>query len=139
MPSRSVKCGLYAIGAPATSGSSVFDCPAQNQTSPTSTSFTSTSLALRTRFSDEASIAGSFTIHFPSAPAVVLTVLPPKETDTFSPASAQPQTGTSMPRCRTILSLNGVASSTFACAVIAAAAAIAANPMLVFMLISFRS
>ena len=44
----------------------------------------------------------SLTIHSPFLPTVALFFCPAKETVTFSPLSAQPQTGTGMSRCRTM-------------------------------------
>ena len=75
---------------------SMFDCPEQNQTSPTSTSFSSTVfLPFTVNFAPVlfAFSAGSATVHLPPA-AVVSAFCPPNSTVTFSPSSAQPQTGT---------------------------------------------
>ena len=109
-PFASRKCGLTPQ-----SGSSVLDCPAQNHTSPTSTSWADATSpapasAVSVRPWQQASIAPSFTHHVPSAPAVASRVMPANDTFTFAPGSAVPHTGTSRPRCSTAWSANGTPS-----------------------------
>ena len=89
------------------------DWPLANHTSPTRTflivSLLDAPATVRTRFSFDASIASSETLHLPSAPAWAVFVCPANVTVTFSPGSATPHTGTARPRWRTMLSANGVA------------------------------
>ena len=124
-------------GLPPQSGSSVLDCPAQNQTSPTRTSFATASFARSSRLSHEAFIGASFTHHFPSAPAVAATRWPANVTITFSPASAVPHTGTARSRCSTTPSVNGTPSCTFASAANIPAAHAAANIDFFIIIASF--
>ena len=93
-------------------------CPPQSQTSPTTTfanTFVSTvepnqpgshSTISSVRPSLEASIFGRSMRQHPSAPTVVFTRSPAKLTHISFPAVARPQTGTVLPRCNTMLSLN---------------------------------
>ena len=72
----------------------MFDCPLQIQTSPTKMFFSSI-LFLPSTISlsgPPAFCPGSFTIHLPPF-AVAETLAPRNVTVTFSPSSAQPQTG----------------------------------------------
>ena len=85
---------------------SIFDCPEQSQTSPTTTLVNVRVFSpLTTRLSptELALSVGSRTSHLPSAPAVVSALRLPKETVIFSPAFAKPQTGTGMPCWSTML------------------------------------
>ena len=75
---------------------SIFDCPEQNQTSPTNTSFSSTLLFPVTVSLVPVLLAFSGvsdTAHLPSF-ATVSAFWPANETVTFSPSDAKPQTGT---------------------------------------------
>ena len=132
-PFASRKCGL-----PPQSGSSVLDCPEQNHTSPTRTSFADATAppdsAESVRPSQQAPIAPSFTHHLPSAPAVASRVIPANDTFTFAPGSAVPHTGTSRPRWRTAPSANGTPRSTFASREKEHSAAAAARPSMVFFM-----
>ncbi len=96
---------------------SMFDWPEQSQTSPTST------LALVMVFLPVttsgrplvlAARGARRTSQSPLSSAVVLRFWPAKATATSSPGSAVPQTGTSMPRCSTMLLVKIVASLTLA-------------------------
>ena len=102
-------------------GQSVLDCPLQNHTSPTRTSFSTTSFAASTPPFLHAGIAPSSTIHLPLAQAFVSRDCPAKDTCTASPGSAVPHTRTGMSRCNTILSPNTGANATLASAVHTAA------------------
>ena len=132
-PFASRKCGLLPQ-----SGSSVLDCPEQNHTSPTRTSFADATAppdsAESVRPSQQAPIAPSFTHHLPSAPAVASRVIPANDTFTFAPGSAVPHTGTSRPRWRTAPSANGTPRSTFASREKEHSAAAAARPSMVFFM-----
>ena len=84
----------------------MFDCPEQNHTSPIRMSFSSTSLRplIFIVYGPPAFMAGSDTVHFPSAPAGLSAFLPLKFTLTFSPGEAQPQMVRRVSRCSTMLS-----------------------------------
>ena len=78
---------------------SMFDCPLQTQTSPTSFTFFNSITFLPETLSTSGPPAFSFfsvTIHLPPV-AVVETSWPRNDTVTFSPSSAQPQTVTLAP------------------------------------------
>ena len=55
--------------------------------------------------------ASSFSIHFPSSPALAFFSCPENFTVTSVPGLLQPQTGTAISRCRIALSEKGVPSS----------------------------
>ena len=96
---------------------SMFDWPPQSHTSPTSTSLSVSVFSpamVISRGDALAGIASRRTIHLPPSSAVADFSWPPKRTVTFSPAFAHPQTGTGMPRCRTIPSPKILASRTAA-------------------------
>ncbi len=83
----------------------MLDCPEASQTSPTSTSVILIVFLPCTVISSGPT--GAFarfksSRHFPSALAVASTVWPFNATLTFSPAAAQPQTGTLAVFCRTM-------------------------------------
>ena len=95
----------------------MLDCPEASQTSPTRMSVSVTVFLPRMtsdRGSALAASAGSSTRQRPAASAVVSTVWPAKITETFSPASATPQTGTGLSRWSTAWSANSVAGLTSA-------------------------
>ena len=95
---------------------SMFDWPEQNHTSPTTTSLNSTLFfPLTVNFAPVAlAFKGvSATDHLPSF-AVVSAFCPANSTVTFSPSSAQPQTGTFWSRWRTMRSLKMTGSFTSA-------------------------
>src|SRR4028118_15225 len=80
---------------------SILDWPEASQTSPTRMPVrVRVFLPLITMLAGVALAgrAGRFTRHLPAASAVVSAVLPEKETETFSPASAMPQTGMGLSR-----------------------------------------
>jgi len=54
----------------------------------------------------------SLTIHFPESSAVVSTVWPENETETFSPGAAVPKIGTGRLRCNTMWSVKKLAGLT---------------------------
>src|SRR4028118_1671173 len=95
----------------------MFDWPEASHTSPTRILVRVTvflPLITRSAGTRLAGSAGRSTRHLPAASAVVAAVLPEKETETFSPASAVPQTGIGLSRWRTALSLNTKAGTTSA-------------------------
>src|SRR2546421_169257 len=87
-------------GSTHSSGHSIFDCPLQTHTSPTSTFFNSILF-----FPCTTKVSGppafnlpSFNVHLPSL-AFAVACSPRKVTVTSSPSSAHPQTGTRIPCC----------------------------------------
>ena len=100
----------------------MFDCPDPTQTSPTKISFTVIEFfpAIVISAGPPGFNFASFTIHLPSAPAVADFVCPSNFTVTFSPGSAVPQTGTTIPFCNTAWSLNSEEGLTSARAATAA-------------------
>ena len=95
----------------------MFDWPEQTHTSPTTTFVILIVFALETVISDgsaRAGPAGSVAVHLPSSFARAFAVLPSKETVTSAPGSVQPQTGTGVPRWRTMPSEKMAATVTSA-------------------------
>ena len=97
-------------------GFSMFDWPEPSQTSPTRmlvNTFVSPDSMTRDRGREEAFNLPSFTSHRPSAAARVDLLWPANVTVTLAPGAAQPQTGTGICRCNTMLSpkMAGIFSS----------------------------
>ena len=94
----------------------MFDWPEQTQTSPTRTSTTSTLFfpSIVMANGPPASSFASRTSHLPSGPASAATSCPWNLTVTFSPGSAEPQTGTDRPRWSTAPGENSGAGVTSA-------------------------
>ena len=94
---------------------SMFDCPDENQTSPTSTPgtviFAPSLPTTSSRSSFDASSGSSVTVQVPVSSARAVRDRPAKSTVTVAPGRARPQIGTGMPRWSTAPSTNGVPSS----------------------------
>ena len=110
--------------------STMFDCPEQSHTSPTSTSRSCCAAPLRVRTvrsnGPPAGSAGSSTCQAPSAPARASTSRPANVARTISFGGARPQRAIGRSRCNTAWSWNGDASKAAGAA--PAEAAHASNP-----------